>query len=267
MAAVYGQASFRRSLAIQFRVIGALLLREIITRYGRRNLGFLWLFVEPMLFTLGVTALWSVAGLKHAATIPVVAFAVTGYSSILLWRNCASRCCMAINPNLGLLYHRNVRVLDLMLTRILLEVAGATASFIALSIVWISIGWMEPPDDVLTVVAAWLLLAWFGAALALILGGLTGFSEIWERFWHPTAYLLFPLSGAVFMVEWLPAKLRPFVLWLPMVHGVEFLRHGYFGSVVRAHYDLEYLTGACLGMTLVGLVLVRMAGRRVEFTQ
>lgn len=45
-------ASFWESLAIQRRVIGALLMREIITRYGRNNIGFLWLFVEPLLMTL-----------------------------------------------------------------------------------------------------------------------------------------------------------------------------------------------------------------------
>ena len=35
------------SWTIARRVIGALLLRELLTRYGRNNIGFLWLFVEP----------------------------------------------------------------------------------------------------------------------------------------------------------------------------------------------------------------------------
>ena len=78
---------FSVSLRLQLRVLGALLMREIITRYGRDNLGFLWLFAEPMLFTLGITALWTSAGLAHGSTLPVVAFALTGYSSVLLWRN------------------------------------------------------------------------------------------------------------------------------------------------------------------------------------
>src|SRR5260221_6601553 len=153
--AVAGNTSFIDSLRLQLRVIGALLMREIVTRYGRENLGFLWLFVEPMMFTLGVTGLWAGAGLRHSSSLPIVAFAVTGYSSVLLWRNCASRCAMAIPPNMGLLYHRNVRVLDLFLTRIVLEVAGATMSFLVLSTVWISFGWMEPPNDILRVLMAW----------------------------------------------------------------------------------------------------------------
>jgi ABC-type polysaccharide/polyol phosphate export permease len=172
---------------------------------------------------------------------------------------------MAIRQTAGLLYHRPVRVLDILLTKILLEVAGASISFIGLAALWIAIGWAEPPNDVMLVLGGWLMLAWFGAALGLNLGALTSFSEIWERLWHPTAYILFPLSGAVFMVEWLASDFQEVVLWLPMVHGVELLREGYFGSVVRTHYDLAYMVWVCLAMTLAGLALVRAAGRKVNF--
>ena len=256
--------SFARSLEIQLRVIGALLMREIITRYGRANLGFLWVFLEPMIFTLGVTALWYGAGLGHGSNLPIVAFAVTGYSSVLLWRNCATRASMAVLPNVSLLYHRNVRVLDLFISRILLEIAGATISFVVLSVIWISLGWMEPPADLLMVVGGWLLLAWFGAALALIIGSLTVYSHVAELLWGPAAYLLFPLSGAAFMVDWLPVNLQKIVLLFPMVHGVEILREGYFGAVVRTHFDVSYMAGITLVMTLFGLALARDAGRRVE---
>jgi ABC-2 type transport system permease protein/capsular polysaccharide transport system permease protein len=70
--------SLRKSWAIQRRVIYALLMREVLTRFGRHNIGFLWMFIEPMLFTLGVTALWTIAGLGHGSSLPIVAFALTG---------------------------------------------------------------------------------------------------------------------------------------------------------------------------------------------
>src|SRR5512136_516731 len=112
-----------RSFRIQLRVIGALLMREILTRYGRHNIGFLWLFVEPMLFTLGVTALWTLAKAHQVSRIPIVAFAITGYSSVLLWRNMPGRCVSAIEPNLALLYHRNVKIIDVFAARLILEAA------------------------------------------------------------------------------------------------------------------------------------------------
>ena len=52
------KTSFWESLVIQKRVLGALLMREIITRYGRNNIGFLWLFVEPLLMTLVMVLMW-----------------------------------------------------------------------------------------------------------------------------------------------------------------------------------------------------------------
>jgi hypothetical protein len=89
-------------------------------------------------------------------------------------------------------------------------------------------------------------------------------SESFERFWHPITYLLFPLSGAVFMVEWLPAQAQKYILWLPMVHCTEMLRHGYWGNAVRTHEDPAYLALCSFILFFIGLALVRETGRRVE---
>lgn len=255
--------TLKRSLEIQFRVIGALLMREVITRYGRHNIGFLWLFVEPMLFTIFVTTLWTVAGAAHGSNLPIAAFALTGYSSVLLWRNMPGRCSGAIEPNLALMYHRHVKIIDIFASRILLEIAGTTASFITLGIVFTAIGWIKPPEDILKVMFGWFMLAWFGAALALLVGALSERTEIIEKLWHPTSYILFPLSGAAFMVDWLPTTAQNFVLLLPMVHGVEILREGYFGSAVHAHYDMAYMAIVNLCITLLGLSQVRVVSRTV----
>lgn len=252
------------SLLIQRRVIGALLMREVITRFGRHNIGFMWLFVEPMVFTLGVTGLWTIANLTHGRGLPITAFALTGYSSVLLWRNSVNRCNLAITPNLALLYHRNVRVMDVFAARLLLEIAGATISLLVLASLFILIGWAEPPHDLLLMIAGWTLLSWFAVAMGLVVGALTERSEVVDRIWHPITYLLFPLSGAAFLVEWLPKRLQEFVLLLPMVHGTEMLRSGYFGAIIRTHYDPAYFISANLLLTLIGLALLRETGRRVE---
>lgn len=253
-----------RSLRVQLRVVNALLLREILTRYGRHNLGFLWLFLEPMIFTLGVAGLWTAMKSAHGSSLPIVGFAVTGYSSVLLWRSMPARCTNAIEPNRALMHHRNVRIIDLFLARILLELLGVTASFVGLTGLFWAVGAIRLPENVLIIFCAWMLLFWFAAAFSICLACLSLRSELVEKFWHPMSYVLFPLSGAAFMVDWLPPAMREYALLLPMVHCTELLREGYFGSAVRTHYDVMYVVSINMGLTLLGLAMTRDAARRVQ---
>jgi ABC-type polysaccharide/polyol phosphate export permease len=255
--------SLLRSWAVQRRVIGALLMREILTRYGRHNIGFLWLFAEPMIFTLGITFLWAFIKAKHVSNIPIVAFAVTGYSSVLLWRNMAARSIGAVGPNRALMYHRNVRIIDIFASRLLLEMVGAITSFVVLSIVFIAIGWMEPPEDYLQVAGGIAMLAWFGGALALLVGSVSERSELVEKLWHPVSYMLFPLSGAAFVVDAVPPATRELMLYIPMVNGVEFVRDGYFGSMFTAHYDMGYMALVNAALTLLALAQLRIVSNRM----
>ncbi len=255
-----GRASFMASLKVQGRVLHALLIREMLTRYGRNNIGFLWLFVEPMLFTIVVTIVWSATRSIHGSNIPIVAFALTGYSSMLMWRNMPGRCIRAITGNKSLLFHRLVKPMDVYIARLLLEFVGTSASFVLLGIGFWAFDWLLPPEDALQVLTGWLLLGWFGVGLALVLGALSERSELVDRIWPPLSYFMFPFSGAGFLADGLPERLREIVLYLPMLNCNEYIREGYFGSKMTAHYDLQYVIIFNLGLTLIGLWLVRSSG-------
>jgi capsular polysaccharide transport system permease protein len=255
--------SLVQSARSQSRIIGALLMREILTRYGRHNIGFMWLFVEPMMFTSGVLILWTSLGL-HKTRLPMIAFALSGYATVLVWRNAINRCGDAVEPNRALMHHRNVRVIDLFAARIVLEIAGASMSFLILGLSLTLTGLMTEPDDIFKMIVAWLLLAWFALDMALIIGAITALSESAARVWHVVSYLFLPMSGAFFMVEWLPEYAQRVVVWIPTVSCTELLREGLFGVGVRAHYSLPYLFVANTVLILPGLLLVKYIASRVE---
>lgn len=257
--------SFATSLRIQVRVVHALLMREIITRYGRHNIGFAWLFGEPMLFTVGIIALWSTLhDVDSSHHVNIVAFALTGYSTVLVWRNTIGRCTLAVEPNTALLFHRNVRVFDLFLSRILLELTGATLSVSILLLVLIITGVIPPPADLLEMIFGWALLCWYAAAMALLIGGLCEYSELIERLWHPIAYFQLPVSGSFALAVWLPEKLRNIVMIFPVPHCVEIFREGYFGEQFKPYYDIPYVVAILSVLTLAGLWVVRDVSGRVE---
>ena len=252
------------SLRVEGLVIYALLMREILTRYGRHNIGFLWLFVEPMIFTVGVASIWTLFHAVHGSSLPIVAFAITGYSSVLLWRNMAFRTIGSIEPNRSLLHHRNIKVFDIYLSRLILELVGATASFLVLSLAFgmltTSVTW---PENLLELIAGWFLLAWFGIALAILMGALSEEYEIVDKLFHPAQYLFVPLSGAAFQVDSLPRFAQELVLYLPTVSGLEIVREGFFGSKFHAHYDVGYVVVVNTIMTFLGFVQLHKIAREV----
>ncbi len=255
-------AGFRQSLSLQLRVIGALLMREIITRYGRNNLGFLWLLLEPIIFTVGVVILWSAFHNTLGIHVEVTPFIVTGYSSLLLWRTCSFRGIKSIESNRSLMHHRQVKVQDIFYARMLLDVAGITASFLLLMAVMMGMGLMHFPADPLLLITGWILMSWFSACLGIILGCLSEHSELVERLWHPASYFMLPISGVFFMVDWLTPTLQKLVMWVPTVHPIEMMRGGYWGSTVPTHFQIGYILLVCLLMTLAALLL--MADRRMK---
>lgn len=258
--------TFWCSLKIQGRVLGALFLREIITRYGRHGLGFLWLFLEPMMFSVGVTIIWSIARFSHSpnnSVMSVAGFALTGYSSIVLWRNMVNRLSNNTSYNKGLLYHSNVRVADLIFARAFLEFVACTMSLIFLTIVFWVLGLISLPVDPLIALMAWILFAWFVFAAGMLSAFMGESSEIFERVAHIVIYLSLPLTGAFTMVSWVPASVHNVLLMSPLVHGVEMLREGYFGVGVNARYSVSFLITVNLILTLLGLILIRNIRRKL----
>lgn len=255
-------STLRQGLRIQLRVLHALMLREMLTRYGRHNIGFLWLFLEPMMFTFAVVALWTATGMHKEVGISIVAFGITGYSTIMLWRNMPGRAIGAIAPNASLLTHRPVQMFDVFTARTVLEALGATVSFVVLSFAAWMLGLMPGPEDVLKVLGGWLLLAWFAYALSLWIGATAEMSTLVYKIWAPLSYIFIPLSGAVFLVEALPPAAQEIVLLMPVVHCVELIRDGYFGSQFKAHYDIGYVAIFNTIFTLFAIAQVRDLSRR-----
>jgi ABC-type polysaccharide/polyol phosphate export permease len=251
---------FRKPLAINRRVIGALVLREMLTRYGRNNIGFLWLFVEPLLFTLVVISVKAAKIGVYGSAISGVAFAVTGWPALMLWRNMPNRCTGAVRSNRSLLHHRQVTIPDIFMARILVEFMAASTSFVFVTAGFYAVGSLMAPEDILKVIAAWCLLAWFGAGLALTVACLSERFTIIDNLWRPMSYVLMPLSGIAFLVENLPPGYQHIVMWVPMLNCVELLRDGWFGSLFHAYYDIGYVIVFNLCLSFVGLSLLRQVG-------
>lgn len=258
--------AFGEALSVQWRVIHALLMREVQTRYGRNNIGFLWIFAEPILFTVLVLGMWSLLGRGNDHhNIGLVPFLVSGYMPFLMWRHSVSRSIHCLRFNIGLLYHRQVKLLDVVIARMLLEIAGTVVSFAFVWALFTFFGVLEYPVDYWLLYAGWLYFGWFCFASGLLMASMSEMWSIVERLYTPFTYMAYPLGGAFYMINWLPDSAQRYASLNPMSQGFEMIRGGVLGPGIHPHYDMSYMFFVCLIMTGWGLLLIKHARNYVEF--
>jgi len=219
--------------SLQCRVIGALMMRELHTRFGRHGLGFLWIIGEPILFCAGVAIVWSLIRPAHEHGLPTTAIVITGYVPLTMWRHCIGRSVLAFEANGSLLFHKQVTPLDIILARVSLEVIGTLSAGIIVGGTAIILGFMDPPRNYGLLYTGIFFQILFSLATALIVAPLTQRSEIFEKSISVLSYLSIPLSGAFMMVDWIPPHYRWILLLSPSVDSIEMIRAGQFGHSAR----------------------------------
>ena len=255
--------TFTSGWRIQRRVIGALMTRELITRFGRENIGFLWIMVEPLLFASLVGLLWRYMHGPEEHGVSVVAFIASGYIPLTFFRNAANRSVLVFTANGSLMYHRQIKVLDFVFVRILIEAIGGIMAFVFIGTILIAVNELPVPSDLGALVAGWFLYCLFTLSLCLILAPLSEVSEVLEKMMPVTTYVMIPFSGAFNMTSWLAPAAQKFMYYSPFVQAMELMRYGIFGDSVNAHWDVSVPLVASMILSLIGLSLCRRVRRRL----
>lgn len=256
--------SFLNGLRTQMRVIGALMMREMHTRYGRENIGYLWLIGEPLMLAAVIGLLHSNGHTEHGTDMKPVPFAVLGYTIFIMFRGIVNRSEGGLESNAPLLYHRMVTVFDIVTARAILEAAGCFLAFAFLIALLTGVGMASLPVRPLYLAGAIVLMVWYSWAHSLIITAISHDNRTVSRLVHPYSYFMIPLSGAFYQVEWIPHPFRDYLLWLPLPHIFEMARYGQFHSADLRYFDGLYVLEACTILTWVGLIAIKLVRSRIH---
>ncbi|MGY8606813.1 ABC transporter permease [Gluconobacter cerinus] len=240
---------------VQYNVIVALIFRELNTRFGRENIGFLWFAGEPALFCAGVAIVWTAIRSHFEHGLPMTAIVITGYVPLTMWRHCIGRATKAFEANGSLLFHRQVTPVDIITARMYLEIIGTIAGGIVVYFSAFVLGYIELPASLGLILLGLFFQSWFSFNTGLIVAALSERTEFLEKVVGMFSYLALPLTGAFVMVDWVPQKYRWILMSSPSSEAVEMIRAGQFGFYAHAHYDITYTAEVNFILTIIGLHL------------
>ena len=186
------------------RTIAALMLREMVTTYGRSPGGYLWAVLEPVLAIGLLSFAFSLAFRSPSLGDSFGLFYATGYLPYMLFHDVSNKTAMAIRYSRSLLTITAVSGLDELIARLVLNLLTH------LMVIMLVLGAMLLAFDV----RVFPDMAAAGNALAMVatlaLG--VGFTNCylfmafpaWERVWMVVTRPLFIVSGVFFLFEDLP---------------------------------------------------------------
>ena len=250
--------------ATQVRVVHAIMLREIKTRFGRQRMGYLWAVLEPTAFVAIFALMFAYGNQTAPSGMPVVPFLITGFAPFLLFRSTMTQTMGAIETNRILLTFPQITPTDLVLARALLEMATLTAVFFLLLAVAHMLGFGVRIENPLETLFALGCLAMTGLGLGAFFAALTPFVRSMPQIVAMVAGRpLFFLSGLFFTAEMLPRAFREVLLLNPLLHMIEWLRSAFFVEFESQYASVEFALGAALAICCLGLLTLRGLRKRI----
>lgn len=253
----------QNGLVAQLRVLFALIMREMTTRFGRSSMGYFWALAEPAGFIALMSLVFS--QLAHhppyGRSFPL--FYATGYLAFALYHEMARVTSRSVEVNRPLLSFPPVGALDAVLARAVLQLLtwGAATAIIFASILTV---FAEPVHlrigPLMQMVGLGALL---GVGVGLCNTVLFAFSKSWELVFELVSRPLFLISAVFFSYDSLPLFAREILWWNPLVHLVGLMRQGFYPVYDGSYISSGYVLALALAFMVVGVVLVTRFGARL----
>ena len=253
----------RSGLVAMKDVVFAIFMRELKTRFGSYRLGYLWAILEPLSFVLILGYLRSLMSIEDVFGAPILAFFGLGYMSFQLFAKSLSKASAAVTANKGLFNYRQVKPIDAVIARILLELIVFVTTLAVLFAVfsWFGIHiTLGDPIRVLTVMGNLLMFS-FGLGLAVI--SAANYVKEVEKIVPLITSPLFFVSGVFFSLQDIPQQYHHYLLYNPLIHAVELTRSGFYPVYPDEGLSMAYLFAWSLGALFIGMSSYRLSQSRL----
>ncbi len=235
------------------RVIYALLLRELKTRFGEYRLGILWVFMGPLIQLSLFIVLLGYVYKRVMPNVDYMVFAASGISTWSMFKSVVTRGIASINANRALFAFRQVKPLDAFISRVFLEFLIYSAVYLVIVTTLAHLGhqfvFFKPLEFIICYICAFFI----GSGVSLIIMSISITYKDVNKVIGVILWGGYFISGVIFPIKIIPAEYRVWLVWNPMLHIMELTRETLFPGFISSVGNFYYLGISTIIIVFLGL--------------
>ncbi len=243
------------------RVLNALMLRDMRTRFAGSYWGYLVQVLWPVAHMFIIALAMAFRKVPPPFGESAMVFAATGAIPALAFQYISRELMKGILQNKPLTYYPQVRTLDVMFSRVLVEVVSSFLGVMLIILILLACGLDPIPVDVTTAICGYICAILLGIGVGTVNVAIVQVFPGWILGYIGIGILLYIASGVMFLASDFPEQIYSYMKWNPILQLVEWVRLGFDPSLPIA-IDYVYLFLWVFGSLTLGLTLERTIGRR-----
>lgn len=242
---------------MQFRVIVALMLRDIRTRFFGNGLGYVVAIAWPLVHILILLSIFTLFGRSSPYGESMTIFFATALVPFMTFMYMSRFTMLSVIFNRPLLVFPTIKVLDILLARTFLEILGSCCSILLLLAVFWSLGIDFMPQDIVQAAFALGAAMLLGAGFGIINGIIALAVPTWATGYALILVFMYMISGVGFVPDALPETVRYYLSFNPSLQTVEWMRAAYYEGYSTI-LDKGYAVWFGIATISIGLIAERL---------
>lgn len=250
----YDVDNTKQNLKLLFHIIYAFIIREFQRKYDKGYFRYFSIILGPAVQLIIMVTIFTIMGTKSVVGLSIPLFVLTGLLPYGFFTS-AGNCLTIVSGNRALLSYKQVKIIDTILSSILMELMVTFTVFSGGIFICWYLGMHVVIYNPLSLLLSFILLFWLTFSLALLLSVVGFYFAEFNYAIQVVFRALFYISGVFFSIENIPVQYQKYVLWNPLLQIIEFIRFSFISFNLPYELSYLYLFKCTLVIFLLGLAM------------
>lgn len=250
----------RSHLDVYLRVLSALMLRDMRSRFGGTYWGYLVQVLWPCVHLGIVVGAMTYRGIKSPMGDDTMVFVATGALPALAFRYISREVMKGYQIHKPLTYFPQVKGFDTVVARALVEIVSSFLGLCLICAVLLCFGSDPVPEDMFMAITGYLMSIALGIGIGSVNVGIVSIFPGWMLGYIAVSILLYLSSGVYFLANLMPDEIYYYMKFNPLTQVIEWERLGY-DPTLPVQIDYVYILGWVFGSLTIGLLMERYIAR------